>query len=277
MGEVELGDLQIGPDGRDEHQRQGYREEDELGGVGEDVVIQVPLEPGRLAAHAVAVQDEGEPGEEYAEAAGHVDEDVGIPVPEVQQQVRHYEEQRQHEDQEAQRGDEPLPLVGVGQHPVHDVERALDSRDLLDVDLDHGVDVGARRYDRIDELVLGAVPHEYDAVRLDLGEDRLELLDEVQVGLVADLVVPAYQGHLGVSAVCADVHAGLDRRVEGVCVGILRVGHPQRGGRLLAPLDPYDGGGDPSLLAEIVIPVHGQNESPPHEPLIVLHLIITND
>ncbi len=264
MGEVKLRDLHVGPHGRNEDQRQGDGEEDHLRGVGEDVDIEVVLQPGGLLPYAVAVEDQYQAGEEDAQAARHVDQDVRVTVPDVKKQIGHHEEERENQDKEAQRGDEPLPLLRVREHPVDDVEGPFYSRDLLHVDLHHGIDGGARRYDGIHELVLRAVPHQDYAFGLHLVQHGLELFHQLQVGLVPDGLVPAYEGDLGVPAVGPDVETGLYGGIEGVRVGVLGVGQSKGGGGFLAGLHPYGRGRDLAHDAEIVIPVDGQNESPPH-------------
>ena len=54
------------------------------------------------------------------------------------------EEQRKQDDDEPQRDQKPLPLARIRQHLRDDVERSLDTRGLLDVDLPDGVDVRTR-------------------------------------------------------------------------------------------------------------------------------------
>ena len=179
----------------------------------------------------------------------------------VDEQRRRDEEQRKQDDDEPQRDQESLPLTRIGQHLRDDVERSLDTRGLLDVDLPDGVDVRTRRDDGVDVLVLRTVSNEDDAVGLDLVEDLLQLGHECQVGAVPDLLVPADEGDVGLMAVLLYLEAHANRREEGVEVGILWVRYAEGCGRVQTVLDTDDGRVDLALDTEVIVSVDDQDQS----------------
>ena len=124
--------------------------------------------------------------------------------------------------------------------------------------------MSAGRNDGIDVLVLGAVPDEDHTVRLYLLEDLGQLGDQCQIGAVADLLVAAYEGDIGLVAVLLELEADAYSRIEGVEVRILRIGDTEGGGGIEAVLHTDNWCVDLSLDAEVVVPVDDQDQSLAH-------------
>ena len=217
-------------------------------------------------AHAVGDEEEDGADEEEYQRSGGAEEEV---APVVRADVVRDQVDRGHyEHDPRQGGEEALLLLRVVEGLRQDVERALQAGRLLDEDFADAVDGDPRRDDRVRVLVLRAVTHEDGAVRPHLAEDEVQLLYERLVGAVPDLLVPADERHLARSRglrglqVAVDVH----RRVEGVRVGVLGVGDPQRGGRGRAGVDADDGRGHAALGAEVVVPVYHEDQGLFHRP-----------
>ena len=234
----------------DQDQRGDVEEDRQISGG--DGISDPLVQPAGLVEHvADALEGQGnheqiQPGEDQHEGGGR---------------DRGGEPDRSEEQQDESEGCHDLPTdLRVLELPSQSVIEGFRGRRLSHVHAPDVVDPDPRAHDRSERFVFGAVGDEKHAIGSDLFEHLVELLREEQIGSRSDPHVTANGGNFGILAL---LHESVIRRhgaQEGVHVGILGVRQAElrRCGQVSLPADERRL--DAGLDADIVIPVHAQDE-----------------